>query len=326
MRCPFLREAQVKFCGGSAYKKMILQTAEHGGEEKCSSPDFVHCAALKQHLQEIPIQDRCPFLQESLVQYCSAASMTKYIPYSESLLSRCGTDGHTYCEIYLAIAAPEDVRPAKPSGEDAGNETKEVFMEHTVEGIKMPGALAYTANHMWLDVGEDGSCHVGVDAFLTQVLGSVDKITFLSSKGVNKPTAVLNVQGVDLQMVFPYLMPLRGANNYLRANPGKLVSHPYTLGWLFEGTQPKVSSAEKEVTGHEGLMRGAEADEWMKGEVKRLSEYVHTQVYSSRPGNERIMMDGGLLSGGLLQHLNREERLILLNEFFSPYASWRRWW
>ncbi|MFZ4621995.1 MAG: hypothetical protein ACOYNS_15645, partial [Bacteroidota bacterium] len=112
MRCQFLREAQVKFCRASAYRKMIVRLAEQTENERCSSKEYVTCPAAKQHLEVNPSSSHCPFLHESLVQYCTAAAVTKYIPYTESVLSQCGTDSHKYCELHLALAQPQE-----PSGE-----------------------------------------------------------------------------------------------------------------------------------------------------------------------------------------------------------------
>jgi hypothetical protein len=112
MRCPFLREAQVKFCQVAPSRKMILRIPVQGVHEKCSSADYVTCSAAKEYHEEIPNQDRCPFLQESLMQYCAAAPVIKLLPYSESILSRCGNHDHLCCEVYLSMADPEHHVPA----------------------------------------------------------------------------------------------------------------------------------------------------------------------------------------------------------------------
>ena len=100
--------------------------------------------------------ETCPFLHESLMQYCAAASVTRLVPYSESLLSRCGNPSYRYCELYLQMAHP--LPPAE-----------------TVDGLPMPADLGYSANHMWLDTaaqaGGDGVCYAGIDAFLSRMLG-----------------------------------------------------------------------------------------------------------------------------------------------------------
>ena len=202
MTCPFLREAQVKFCRTAAVRKLIPLTLAGKTEEKCSSGEHATCAVYQAHPQESDgAPGPCPYLRESLMQYCGAAPVAKFVPYSESLISRCGNDGFRYCELYLGMAHPAtDSDP--------------------VDGIALPNWLRYSANHMWLDVTEDGVCHAGIDAFLSRALGKVDRISYVWQKGIRRPAAVLTVNGMDLEVVFPNPLMLTGCNLYLRADPG----------------------------------------------------------------------------------------------------------
>jgi glycine cleavage system H protein len=309
MRCPFLREAQVKSCQASAYRKMIARSSVHAGNERCLSEDYVHCPSVKQLHEELPSHSRCPFLEESLVQFCAAAPVTKYIPYTESLRSRCISGRHRYCELFLVLAHP---------GKNSGSRPEE-----GVDGLAVPEELYYSRSHLWLDVNEDGTCQIGIDALLAHVLGPVEKVTFLSAKGGARPTAVLTVGGVDLHIVLPNTLPLVEPNTHLRADPARLTSDPYGLGWLFEGAETRRPEGEvSPLTA--GLLRGKEAREWLRADLHRISACVHEIL--SRPGGtgDRILNDGGLIAPGALQLLPREDSLTLFNEFFSPYAGLRR--
>ncbi len=294
MTCPFLREAQVKYCRTAAVRKLIPLAQAGRTEEKCSSGEYRTCKVFQaQPLEESADQGPCPFLRESLMQYCAAAPVAKLVPYSESLLSRCGNDGFRYCELYLSMA-----QPGVPSEE--------------VEGLAMPERLRYTANHMWLDMGEDGMCHVGIDAFLSRVLGPVDRLTFVQLQGRIRPAAVLTVNGVDLEVMFPNAILLTGCNLYLRANPARIASEPYTTGWLFEG-KPLPQTTES-------LMEGPAARHWMEQEQRRMNEFLQ-QEQAARSGT---MADGGLFTAGLAHHLDGDRLRVLFHEFFSPYASGKR--
>jgi glycine cleavage system H lipoate-binding protein len=305
MRCPFLREAQVKYCQGSPIKKMIVRMPSDAIHERCSSSEYVHCSSLKQHHEDRPQQERCPFLQESLVQYCDASSVTKYVPYSESSIIRCGNDGHHYCDLYLSIAAPHDGT---------------IKQDAMVDGIHLPQGLSYSANHMWLDQTEDGMCHIGVDAFLTKIVEHIDALHYITSHGFAHPTLVLTVHGVDLQLVFPLSVQITGTNSYLRVNLQKLVSHPYSSGWLFEGMIHEKNQPEQSPMSSPNLLKGKEADAWMKREVQHLNEFIHNQVIPNHAGGQPVMMDGGAVHEDFLTHLTRQEVLLVFNEFFSPYA------
>lgn len=317
MRCPFLREAQVKFCRASAFRKMIVRLPGQPDNERCSTPAYVNCPAARLHREEHPSIDHCPFLNESLVQYCSAATVTKYIPYSESVLSQCGTESHKFCELFLALAHPphaafpdEDNRVHSHTGTEA---------EHVAQGIRIPEALWFAPNHMWLDVGADGVLHIGVDAFLASVMGEIDRLTYVTPRGVGRPTAVLTVQGVDLQMTFPNQVNIMRPNTYLRTNPAKILSDPYGSGWLFEA-----SEAGKQSPSRAGLIPGKDACAWMEAEVRRMTEYAHDLATRPSAHGAVLMADGGCFHPGLVHDLTREECLEVANAFFSPLADWRK--
>lgn len=214
------------------------------------------------------------------MQYCGAAPVAKFVPYSESLISRCGNDSYRYCELYLGMAHPAP-------GE-------------AVDGLAMPNWLRYSANHMWLDVTEDGVCHAGIDAFLSRALGKVDRISYVWQRGVRRPAAVFTVNGTDLEIVFPNAFTLTACNLYLRADPARLASEPYTGGWLFEGTPLPETTHD--------LVEGPAARGWMEREQHRMNEFVQQLAGFSA--------DGGQFSEGLLGRLEREQSLALYHEFF----------
>jgi len=292
MTCPFLREAQVKYCRTSSIRKLIPLAQSDQAEERCSSAKHSECPVFRQQPDAGALADfgTCPFFNESLMQYCGAASIAKFVPYSESLLSRCGNDSHRYCELYLQMAHP------LPPAESAN-------------GLPMPAELGYTANHMWVDVNEHGVCHAGIDAFLGRALGQVERISFVGQKGRHRPTAVVTTAGVDLEITLPFPLQLTNCNLYLRADPARLTAEPYTGGWLFEGV-PDEGSLET-------LARGEQAQHWMDEEVKRVSEFLQQLPGAYGP----TAADGGMFSAGLARYIEREQMLALFHEFFSPYAS-----
>jgi glycine cleavage system H lipoate-binding protein len=292
MNCPFLKEARVKYCEKSAFRRMI-RIAGDIGQGTCSTPRYQGCAVYQRHANTS--QDaQCPYLRESLAQYCATTAVPRFIPYRAPGLSRCASDSYRYCDFYLAA------EPAAMNGEKR---------EYETDGIRMPNWLHYTANHMWLDEGQGGACHIGVDAFLARVLGSVERITFLRRTGVQSPSAVLTVGGIDLEVTFPNPILVTASNLYLRGNPAKITADTYGGGWLFEGMQ---LAGEAPVTA--GLIRGEAIMPWIDGEIDRMSAFL-SECWGSRH-NARLMNDGGVFSPNVLEHLDREETLRLFHEFF----------
>ena len=290
MTCPFLKETLVKYCQTAALRTMIPLAQAASAQEKCSSGSHVTCAVYGTQPVGGAAEGVCPYLRESLMQYCSAAPVTKFIPYSESVLSRCGVDGHRYCELYLAMAHPGMAHP----GLDAG----------PGEELPAPPWLLYSENHMWLDLTGDGMCHVGIDAFLARALGTVEGITYVHPHGRQRPSAVVTSHGLDFEITFPNWVGVTACNLYLRPEPGRLTREPYTGGWLFEGT-PEEGTAEN-------LRSGSEAQLWMQEEARHMNEYLQ-QCFG-------VAADGGLFSSGLAAYLDPESARTLFHEFFSPYA------
>ena len=322
MRCPFLREAQVKFCCASEFKKLIVRSQRDESDERCSSPAYVACPSAKQHLEDLPSQDHCPFLQESLTQYCSAASVIKYVPYSDPTLTRCGTSSHRYCELLMTMQNPKLLTPHDVIAPEIDPNEEDASGYWLVDGIQTVGWLFYSPNHMWADVDEEGTCHIGIDAFLAKVLGKVDKLTFATSGSEHNPAVSLTVGGVDFQMIFPSKMTVSSINTHLRAEPGRISSDPYTLGWLFEGKP--ATNADKPLkssdgsTFKRGLINGTRAKSWMQEETRRLTEFVQERSADKHGKGQRLMADGGMFTDNILGYLSKEEILLLYNEFFSP--------
>jgi glycine cleavage system H lipoate-binding protein len=294
MTCPFLAEKDVRYCLMAGRRKLI--PAALPAAEKCTSPQFATCPVYRGQEAETAATDRCPWLQESLMQYCSAAPVTRFVPYSESSISRCGSDAFRYCDLYLSMAHP-----------DTGD-------EEDVDGVRVPSWLRYTTNHMWLDAGPDGRCHAGIDAFLARALGTVEKVSYVWTRGEHRPAAVLTAGGVEMQAVFPNPIRLTGCNPALRIDPARCTNEPYTSGWLFEGeVLPETA---------EGLLDGEAARHWMRAEHGRMNEFIHEHLLP--PGTPALAGDGGVFSPGLARSLAPEKAVALSHTFFAPFSGDKR--
>ncbi len=313
MKCPFLKETRVKFCQVSPIKKFIVSDQEDAEVEKCSTPSWTNCPVAQQRIKEKGQYKQCPFLQESFVQYCSLSAITKFIPYNEAPFSRCTNTNHRYCEHYLSIENPDTTGSTGPTA-SIKKVNDGTIKEYFIDGIRLPQKLQYSFNHMWMDVSEDGLYHIGVDAFLSKVLGPVEAISFITTKGVEKPTAILRVNGVDLEVVFPIQLLITGLNSYLRAAPEKLTADPYGAGWLFECQRPKNPDAGTK------LFKGKEAVQWMKLETERLTKFVHAELSQSKLEGKILMADGGVSIDSLASYLNRDELYKLFHAFFSLHV------
>jgi glycine cleavage system H lipoate-binding protein len=212
----------------------------------------------------------------------------KFVPYSTSVLSRCGSGAFRFCDLYLELT--------HPNLEDSAG----------ADSIPLPEDLLYTTNHWWLEMAPDGPCHVGIDAFLARLFGQVERIDYLVARGFARPSVVFTVNGTDYQTAFPEALPINGYNSYVRHDPARLGAEPYTRGWLFESGL----NEEKRSRLREGLMDAVRARAWLDEESRRLNE----RLQQARPD---LAADGGVFVRGLLRNLPREDALRLFHDFGS---------
>jgi glycine cleavage system H lipoate-binding protein len=238
------------------------------------------------------------------VLYCAAAKESQFVPYSDALTSTCQTDSHEYCDAYLAMAPPA---------------------RHPDEWIPVSGGVlvlrarcSYASNHMWIDRRDDESCHIGVDAFLARLLGTIDSVDFVQSRGTCQPTVVLAVRGADLRLVFPNVVHVTAVNSALRGSPGRILVDPYSRGWLFAGREAFEGSARR---ADHGLLRDDAAKHWMEDELRKAAEFAGTAAPAPLAEGGALMNDGGVPSERFSDHLGRADLLRLFARFFSLERS-----
>ncbi|HTY84263.1 MAG TPA: hypothetical protein VMB19_08585 [Silvibacterium sp.] len=277
MACPFLKEGRARYCHAAPVRKLILDGPGVADGGRCSSPEYRNCGlVIKGEAQ----YDRCPHLEEIRVQYCGVSPVTKLVPFSDSQLSSCSSNSYRYCDSYLTLARPHP-SSAAPN-------------------------LLYASNHLWLDAEESGLCHIGIDAFLANIVGTIDGVTFVTLHGTHCPALALTINGVEWPISFPNPLMIEKVNCRVRSDPTRLTADPYGAGWLFEGW---------EVPGRTrgGLVSGAHATAWQGEENERLTREIHQ---AHVPGG-----DGGSPMRGVARLLSRQDLVCLLQHFFS-HRGW----
>lgn len=296
MQCPFLKETRVRWCRAAGIRKPIPEAQSDDAACRCLDGRFRACQWVSPEFRQS--EPPCPHLEHALVQYCEAAPLTRFVPFSEPLLTRCGSGAHKYCDFFLDI-----LRAARPPLRD--------------HEFAAPEDLSYTRNHWWIDLQEEGLCHMGVDAFLARLLGDVERAGILTSRGVACPAVVFTCRGKDFTASFPGQIRIEAANPHLRVAPGRMLREPYSMGWLFRGRISEDRLAELKAS----WMTAAEARRLMEEDARLVNEMLQ----SLRPaGAAPAMADGGMFEPGLLGLLEQEEALRLFHETGSPSACQRR--
>jgi len=274
MSCPFLKEGRAQYCHAAPVGKLILEGPGVSATSLCASPEYHRCGLVG---KEEPRRQRCPHLEEIHVQYCSATTPTKLIPFSESQLSSCRAGGYRYCDSYLTLARPHGA-------------------------VAPPADLLYSPNHFWLAPEDSGFCNIGIDAFLANFVGNVDGITFVTTHGTQRPVIAITVHGVEWPLVFPNPILIQKVNSHLRRDPARLTSDPYGSGWLFSGCELPGQTRS-------GLIAGPPATAWQSEEERRMAHKIHELL--------QLHCDGGRPEAGAGQLLSRQQLVCLLQHFFS---------
>jgi glycine cleavage system H lipoate-binding protein len=312
MNCPYLREAEVKFCDSSSHRKLLPQDVGHATRERCTTEHYVHCQAftpascgatgtVSSAESAGAAVDTCPHLRQSAMQYCGAAGVRRYVPpQAEDRLSRCTTQAFRYCEWYRG--ANGDHAPVHADGAP------------DIYGVAVPATLDYAHNHLWLDVQDGETLHIGIDGLLARLLGPLEKVEFLSAKGSHRALVVLTSCQVEFPLAFPNALPITDVNTALRTHPGRVTADPYGSGWLFEGL---ALTAREALTARQGLIPGRKAAGWMRSELERLTALA-VQTGGGAPksaSSPATLNDGGIFVPGLAHCLERPALRRLLHEF-----------
>jgi len=192
-------------------------------------------------------------------------------------MSSCTTGGHRYCDLYLSLAQPHGA-------------------------LARPTDLLYAPNHFWLAVEDSGFCHIGIDAFLAEVVGKVDDVTFVTKHHTQRPAVALTINGLEWPMTFPNPLRIEKVNVQLRGDPSRLTSDPYGSGWLFAGWEAPGRTRT-------ALITGPNAAAWEAEEREKLTCELHDKF--------ELSCDGGQHVRGVAELMSRQARLYLLQRFFS---------
>lgn len=316
-RCPFLRELSVCFCEIAPSKKLVPSDSISEQNQRCTSPDFVNCPLIRERAGDEPLDgDTCPFIHTTEVNYCSAASDTKFIPANDDRSSRCNTSAHAYCDIFLQFGGRKRDTLRRRTRIDANDDPNEEAP------MDFPTGLVFSDNHMWMDVGDDGGIHIGADSFLARAFGPAEALRFVCGKGLKKPTVILTVNSIDLPIVFPRRIQITGLNKTLEDHPERLHEDPYGSGWLFEHL-PSHNGGESFSPPAFGLMGEEKARSWMSKEIERMAAFLE-DLANPNGQSPPLAADGGLFQRGVARQLSCPDLITMYNLFFSPVERWRK--
>ena len=176
-----------------------------------------------------------------------------------------------------------------------------------IEGYVLPQALFYHRGHTWVAPHESGTAVVGIDEFLSKLIGTPSiaarpREGQLVKQGEQGWTVCRG--GKYLDIVSPLEGEVVAVNNRLTENPEMLSNDPYGDGWLMI-IRPRSFSRDLR-----NLLHGSAAGRWMEEAALKLRTF-----FSGNTG--LVFQDGGLPLDGLADHLEPEDWHRLMTCIFG---------
>ncbi len=182
----------------------------------------------------------------------------------------------------------------------------------TDEDVLIPSGIFLHPNHTWAHILQSGKVKVGIDAFISKIVGTIDRISLPAigaevKKG--EPIFSLNSKGKVLSFASPINGKIVSINDELAKNP-TLLTDPYKNGWSVL-IEPKNLSSDVPK-----LKISEEAASFIKSELKRFKEFLIGVANGNALGLQTLQ-DGGLPAADVLSLLDGEKWKLFQKEFLS---------
>ena len=292
MTCPFLKEAQVKYCRTSSVRKLIPLAEAGRADEKCSSADIRHLPGVSHAIRKTA-SGPCPYLGESLMQYCGAAPVAE-----NGAVQRVAAFALRQRRYPLLRTVPFAWRIPAMAAEE-------------VDGIALPEWLQLLRQpHV---ARRDRRRHVP-----------------RRNRRVPEPRAGQD-RPHQLRLAERAAPPSRGADGGRRRSGGRVSQsvpadqlQPVPARRPVAPHRPSRTPAD----GCSKACRAPETTENLLGEERPRAmdgagAAAHERVSPAAAAPRALAADGGLFAAGVARMLDRDRKLALFHEFFSPYASGR---
>ena len=178
-----------------------------------------------------------------------------------------------------------------------------------------PQGIFLDAAHTWLRITSDGRLRVGIDDFLAEAVGQVDRVE-VPAQGTTiergSPLFTLFVKGRKLVVPSPAAGTVMSANDKALRDPSAVVRDPYGAGWVASIWTRDHHAAISP------LRIGAAATAFLREELHRLADFmVPARVHATVP----VMADGGLPGKGAAANLDDESWQTFAREFVNAPAE-----
>ncbi len=172
-------------------------------------------------------------------------------------------------------------------------------------GFEIPQDYCFHLGHTWVNKECANDAKVGVDKFVTNLMGKIDRIEVRGTDRwirQGQKLITLSSNGFTVDLVSPVEGVVVAINNDALQDPSLVTNDPYEKGWIAMVDSPELKINQR------NLIQGPMVASWMQNNVARLNAMLSPSL--------ALAQDGGSPVGGLLPQLTQELRQKVVKEFF----------
>lgn len=172
-------------------------------------------------------------------------------------------------------------------------------------GFEIPQGYGFHLGHMWAMKQGTDQARVGVDNFVTNLMGKVDHIEVCGADRwvrQGQKLVTLTGDGISVDLLSPVEGVVTAINDDALRDPSLVTRDPYVNGWIAVVKSPDLKINQR------NLIQGSMVAPWMQNNLTRLNAML-----SPSPA---LAQDGGHPISGLLPQLAPELRQKVVKEFF----------
>ena len=172
-------------------------------------------------------------------------------------------------------------------------------------GFSVPQEYSFHPGHTWAMHESGENTRVGLDTFVANLLGNIEKIDVMSpNRWVRQGQRLMTVRGdgTSVDLMSPVEGVVTAINQDLVNDPALATRSPYKDGWVAVIKSPDFAINQK------NLIQGSMVAPWMQNNITRLNSMVG-QI------SPALAQDGGQPVSGVLARVTSEIRQKIVKEF-----------
>ncbi len=173
-------------------------------------------------------------------------------------------------------------------------------------GFEIPQGYCFHLGHTWVMKEGTDDARVGVDNFVTNLMGKIDHIEVRGADRwvrQGQKLITLSCNGISIDLLSPVEGVVTAVNHDVLQDPSLVMKDPYENGWIAMVKSPDLKVNQR------NLIQGSMVAPWMQNNLARLNAMLAP--------SPALAQDGGHPISGLLPQLAPEVRQKVVKEFFA---------